>query len=101
MKNKKHNYQKTKLYGSLTTKEIRRNIHLHQKEGWRQAAREEGLDAWSTQVGKVVTPGPGELVAGKWAVQHLHADKLGGTTGEQVTLCNPGFQCGKIKPQYH
>ena len=29
----------------------------------------------------------------------MHADKSGGTTGEQDRLCNPGFQHGEIKPQ--
>ena len=28
----------------------------------------------------------------EWAVPHLHADKLGGTTGEPDRLHNPGFQ---------
>ena len=28
-------------------------------------------------------------------VPHLRADKLGGTTGEQDRLHNPGFQVGK------
>ena len=32
-------------------------------------------------------------------VPHLHEDKLGGTTGEQDTPCNPGFQHREIKPQ--
>ena len=27
----------------------------------------------------------------------MHADKLGGTTGELDRLCNPGFQGGEIK----
>ena len=34
-----------------------------------------------------------------WAVPCLHADKLGGTTGEQDRWHNPWFQDGKIKPQ--
>ena len=34
------------------------------------------------------------------AVPHLHADKLGGTTGEQVRLHNPGLQHGEIMPQH-
>ena len=32
-------------------------------------------------------------------VPHLRADKLRRTTGEQDKQCNPGFQCGEIKPQ--
>ena len=42
---------------------------------------------------KVAARGPrwvrGQLVEG--VVAHLHADKLGGTTGEQDILSNPGF----------
>ena len=34
-----------------------------------------------------------------WVIQHLSADKPGGTTGEQDRPCDPGFQCGEIKPQ--
>ena len=30
---------------------------------------------------------------------HSHADKPGGTTGEQSRLLNPGLQHGEIKPQ--
>ena len=33
------------------------------------------------------------------AVPHLRADNPGGTTGEQDGPHNPGFQCGKSKPQ--
>ena len=32
-------------------------------------------------------------------VPHLHADKLGGTSGEQDSPYNPGFQRKKRKPQ--
>ena len=35
----------------------------------------------------------------EWAVLHLCAEKLGGTTGEQHRPHNPGFQCRGIKPQ--
>ena len=43
----------------------------------------------------------------KWArqqltspvVQHLRADKPGGTTGVGDRPHNPGFQCNEIKPQ--
>ena len=31
-------------------------------------------------------------------VPHSHIDELGGMVGEQSTLCNPGLQCGEIKP---
>ena len=32
-------------------------------------------------------------------IPHVHADKLGGTTGEGDRPHNPGFQHGEIKPQ--
>ena len=35
----------------------------------------------------------------EWAVPHLCADKLGGTTGEQDRLSNPGLQCREIEPR--
>ena len=34
-----------------------------------------------------------------WVVPHLHADKPGGTTGEQDRTHNPGFQRREIKLQ--
>ena len=41
----------------------------------------------------------GEAAAEEQADPHLHADKLGGTTGERDRQRNPGFQHGEIKPQ--
>ena len=45
----------------------------------------------------------GEHTARWWladqVVPHLHADKLGGTTGERDRPRNPGFQLRKRKPQ--
>ena len=35
----------------------------------------------------------------EWVVPHLHADKPVGTTGERDRPHNPGFQCGKRKPE--
>ena len=35
----------------------------------------------------------------EWAVPHSCTDKLGGTTGERVSLSNPGLQCREIDPQ--
>ena len=55
-----------------------------------------GEDAWQSGSWRI-----GQ--ARQWLVEqvipHLRGDKLGGTTGEQDRLCNPGFQCGEIKPQ--
>ena len=39
------------------------------------------------------------VVGGEVGVPHLPVDKLGGTTGEQNRLGNPGFQLGEIKPK--
>ena len=47
------NCQKIKLYGSLTTKDLKRNIHPDRSEGQRQAARLERTG------GKVVAGGRG------------------------------------------
>ena len=33
------------------------------------------------------------------AVPHSCADELGGKAGERNRPCNPGLQCGEIKPQ--
>ena len=51
--------------------------------------------------GKVAAGGLGQA---RWqlvnrVVPHLCADKLGGTTGEQVRPDNPGFQGREKKPQ--
>ena len=68
------------------------------------------MGSWVERIhSKAATAGPGQarwcLV--DWArwrlvdqvVPHLHADKPRGTTGEQETPHNPGFQRGEIKPQ--
>ena len=78
------NCQKTELYESLTTKELKKHS--------------------STLVGRAET---GSLRRGLGArpwlanpvVPHLRANKLGRTTGEQDRPRYPGFQCREIKPQ--
>ena len=41
----------------------------------------------------------GKVAAGRQDFPHSRVDKLGGTTGEQDKLCNPGFQRRKRNPQ--
>ena len=80
------NCQKIELYGSPTTKELKKkNIHPDWQEGWRWAA---GMER---------TLGKG--AARDQDIPHLHEYKLGGTVGEQDRPRDPGFQCGKLKPQ--
>ena len=59
------NCQKIKLYGSLTNKELKKK-HSSRPVGGAAAVRL----GWMKQKGA------------DWVVPHLHADKLGGTTGE-------------------
>ena len=70
------NCQKIELYGSPTTKELKKKHSS--RLGWRQAARVERAG------GKAAVGGLGhvrqKLV--EWAVPHLCVDKPGGTTGE-------------------
>ena len=80
------NCQKIELYGSLTTMELKEETFIQTSRRGR-----DGKWGWRG------------LVARQWledqAVPYLHADKLGGTSGEQDRWCNPGFQCREIKPQ--
>ena len=90
------NCQKTELYGSLTTKELKKKHSSRLVGGVETASRVERT------CGKAVAAGG--LGQARWwledqAVPHLCADKLGGTTGEQNRSHNPGFQCEEIKPQ--
>ena len=79
------NCQKIKLYGSPTTKEIKK----------KHSSRPVG----ETEMGSRAERTCGKAVAGGQRVPHLRADKRGGATGEQDRPCNPGLHCGEIKPQ--
>ena len=73
------NCQKIKLHGSLTTKELKKKHSSRLVGGRRQADRVERTH------GKAAAR---ELGQARWqlaeqVVPHLHAGKLGGTTGEQ------------------
>ena len=82
------NCQKIELYGSPTTKELKKK-HLYRLVGRAEDAQQGGN--WRT--------GWVRWWLADWVVPHLHADKPGGTTGEQDRLYNPGFQYREIKPQ--
>ena len=74
--NNNHNCQKIKLYGSLTTKELKKK-HSSRPIG----GAETGNQAERT-CGKVVAGGPGRLRIADWAVPRSRADKPGGIAGE-------------------
>ena len=80
------NCQKIKLYGSLTTKELKEEtfIHTSRMGGDGQLGQRECMARWRL----ADEAGP-----------HLHVDKPEGTTGEWDRLWNPGFQHGKRKLQ--
>ena len=74
------NCQKIKLYGSPTTKELKKK-HSSRPVGGAETGSQGGKDSWE---------GSKQLV--DRAVPHLCADKPGGTTGEQDRL---GSRAGK------
>ena len=78
------NCQKIELYGSPTTKELKK----------KHSSRPGGGVETGSQGGKCKA-----VVGGEVGVPHLPVDKLGGTTGEQNRLGNPGFQLREIKPK--
>ena len=85
------NYQKIELYGSLTTKKLKKK-HLSRPVGgaeMRSQGREDRQQGsgWQTRLWLM-----------DQAVSHSHVDKPGGTAREQDRPHNPGFQCGKVKP---
>ena len=94
LKTKNHqNCQKIELYGSPTTKELKK------KHPSRQVGRVEtgSRDGENVQQGSRLGWAKWQLV--DWAVPHFRADKQGGTTGARDRPHNPGFQCREIKPQ--
>ena len=87
--------QKIKVYGSPTTKELKKK-YSSRLVGGTETGGQGREDVWQ-----------GSGWKNRWmrqwlaerVVPHLRANKLGGTTGERDRLCNPGFQYRKIKPQ--
>ena len=84
------NCQKIKLYGSLTTKELKKK-HSSRLIGGMERGSQGGEDEQQGGIWKIRQVSQ-HLV--DQVVPHLHADKLGGTTGERDRLRNPGFQHG-------
>ena len=82
------NYQKIELYRSLTTKELkkRHSSRVVEEAEMGSQGREDMCQGsgWQTRWGR------------QWladgVIPHSHADKPGGTTGEQDRLCHPVFQ---------
>ena len=97
------NCQKIKLYGSLTTKELKKK-HSSRPVGWVETDRQAKEDTWQGSHWRIRQARwqledqvRWQLV--DWVVPHLHVDKLGGTTGEPDRPHNLGFQLREIKPQ--
>ena len=97
------NWKKIELYGSPTTKELKKK-HSSRPVG------EAEMGNWAERThSKVADGGLGQKrlwledqamqQLAEWAVPYLHADKPGGTTGDWDRLNNPGFQCRELKPQ--
>ena len=87
------NCQKIKLYGSPTTKELKKKHSFGLVRGAEMGS--QGREDAQQSSGW----GPGRAEAGRPGGPTLCADKPGGTTGEQGRLHNSGFQCRKRKPQ--
>ena len=93
LKNKKQpKLTENKLYGSLTTKELKKKHSIGRRGGDGQPCGED-LPAqwWLADLAR-------QWIS-DWAVPHSRADKLGGKTGERDRPSNPEFQCGEIKTQ--
>ena len=93
-KNKnKQNWQIIELYGSRTTKEIKKKHSSRPVEG-----AEIGSQAKRTH-GKVPAVGPSKAAdcGAGWAKLQLASEAAAGGLGDRRR--NPQFQCGEIKPQ--
>ena len=90
-----HNCQKIELYGSPTTKELKKKHSFRPVEG----AEMGSLSGEDTQQGCGLRLGRVRQWLMDLVFPHSCADKLGGTTGDQDRPRNPGFQHGEIKPQ--
>ena len=80
------NFQKIKLYGSPTTKELKKK-HSSRPVGGAKTGR------WVERTrGKVAACGLGSPT---WAVPHSHADKLGETLGSETDCTTQGCSVRK------
>ena len=91
------NCQKIKLYGILTTKELKKK-HSSRLVGVTEMGR-DGQPGWRRLVARWQLEDRLRQWLTEQVVPHLCADIRGGTTGEQDRLCNPGFQHEKTQPQ--
>ena len=80
------NCQKIELYGSLTTKELKKTfIQTSRRGGDGQLGQRR---CWARQW---LVEQAGEAAAGGLGSPTLGVDKPGGTTGQRDRPCNPGF----------
>ena len=91
------NCQKIKLYGILTTKELKKK-HSSRLVGVTEMGR-DGQPGWRRLVARWQLEDRLRQWLTEQVVPHLCADIRGGTTGEQDRPRIPGFQCRKRKPQ--
>ena len=101
--NNNENCQKIKLYGSLTTKELKKK-HSSRPVGGAEMGSWAEKTCSKAAAGRLGWARQQFTDWARWqlaeqAVPHLRADKPRGTTGEQDILCNLGFQCWEIKSQ--
>ena len=92
-KTKIKNCQKIELYGSLTTKELKKKYSSRPVGGEEMGSRVErtlGKAGGPGQARQRLTDQVRQQLVDR-AVPHLHADKQGGTTRERDRPCNPGF----------
>ena len=87
--------RKIKLYGSPTTKELKKK-HSSRLVGGAETGSRGEKDIWPRRGWRT---GWERWQLAEQAVPHLRADKQGGTTRELDRPRNPGFQCREIKPQ--
>ena len=88
------NWQEMELYGSLTTKDLKKKHSSRPVGGAGMGSRAERPCGKAAAVG----PGPARWWLADWVVPHLHVEKSGGTAGEWDRPCNPGFHCRDSKP---
>ena len=91
------NFQIIKLYGNLTTKELKKK-HSSRLGGGTETGSRGGKDMWQGSSWRTGLVRRRQWLA-EQEVPHLSVDKLGGPTGDQDRMHNPGFQCGEIKSQ--
>ena len=87
------NFQKVELYGSLTTKELKKK-HLSRPVG--------GAETGSGRRGLTVRQQLADLARQRiveWAVPHSRADKSEEQLGSKTDCTTQGSSEGKIKPQ--